>query len=417
MGVLSPGGPGVCNPSCVRQRAIIRSRKIEQPDRAALVPGTGIRSQAASGDVRGEVAEVRYVERSGQIDSPSVGRPVSMVPRVRRRSAGYELPFVRLTRRRAGDRYVGPPLPALVPLAEFVPVSPPGEVPERGPIVPDQVDIGALSARELLDPAIGGCDVTVVLLNHDVVRGVRIGLPRILGVDIAPRGSMKDQPRRRLVDFEDEQTPGGAFGSAVPKKSGDRDSPSVGRNGRERIRTAEPEIRVRNGMVQDVDHLAVRPVQSHPFERERSRIRGVGFVDKVIQPVAVGRDGRRSRSQFRREGRQAAVVLQVAHQVPVLRIFRIGTVRMRGAVEYQPPRIRRENLRFHVNVRGRNRLIRQLNDLQIVLLGSGNEVRSDFQFTIPPLYGYLRRETTNTGIRIRRMDSCAPGPGFSDILP
>ena len=39
---------------------------------------------------------------------------------------------------------------------------------------------------------------------------------------------------------------------------------------------------------------------------------------------------------------------------------------MRGAVENHPPRIGRENLRFHVNVRRRNRLIRKLDDLQVV---------------------------------------------------
>ena len=61
---------------------------------------------------------------------------------------------------------------------------------------------------------------------------------------------------------------------------------------------------------------------------------------------------------------------------------------MRGAVENQPPRIGREDLRFHVDVGRGDRFIRQLDDLQVVRLGRGNEVRSDFQLSKPPGSGF-----------------------------
>ncbi len=63
---------------------------------------------------------------------------------------------------------------------------------------------------------------------------------------------------------------------------------------------------------------------------------------------------------------------------------------MCGAVEDQPLRIGRENLRFHVNVGRGNQLIRELDDLQVSLSDRGTS--SGLIFNLRLLRGMARSE-------------------------
>ena len=221
--------PGLATFLAFDNRAIIPSRKIEKPDRAAPVPWARIRNQAAAGDVRGEVVEVRSFEGSGTgrfailrashcrngPRAPPLGRRVSWL------SSGSRVDVLVIA---TSDR----PIQHWCPGQNSFPSLPHGkslsEVPSSrirwisAPRPP--VSFSMLPS--------GDATFAVVLLDHDVVRGFGIGLPRVLRVDVAPGGTAKDHPHGWRVYFKNEQSPGGVFGSAVAQESGDRDSPALG---------------------------------------------------------------------------------------------------------------------------------------------------------------------------------------------
>ena len=155
VGVLLPGRSGVCDLPRIRERTFLFPGKIEQPDRAAPVFRACICYQTGPVDVCCEMPEIGPGKGAGQIVAPAARRVDAFIADVRGRPARDELSFVRFARRGAGDGNVASPLPALMPLTELVPVPAPGEIAQIRSIVPDQVDVRAKPADELLQPAIG----------------------------------------------------------------------------------------------------------------------------------------------------------------------------------------------------------------------------------------------------------------------
>jgi len=80
------------------------------------------------------------------------------------------------------------------------------------------------------------------------------------------------------------------------------------------------------------DDLAFAAVEPHPLEREAAAS-GPGLVDEVIEELVVGRDRGGGRPKLVRDGGQLALVLKVAQQVAVLRVLRVGPVRVGRPVQ------------------------------------------------------------------------------------
>ena len=100
------------------------------------------------------MAEVGRVEGSGEVVSPAARGVDAFVSDVRRGASGDELSFSGFAGAGARDGDVALSLPALMPLAEFVSVPPPGKVAQCGAVVPDQVDVCTLSADECFYAAV-----------------------------------------------------------------------------------------------------------------------------------------------------------------------------------------------------------------------------------------------------------------------
>ena len=92
------------------------------------------------GNVGGKVEKVGRGERAGHVVAPATGRGQADVAGKGRRTPGDDLLFGGLTGAGAGDGPGRAPDPALVPLAELVPVAAPGHVAEIAAVVADHVD-------------------------------------------------------------------------------------------------------------------------------------------------------------------------------------------------------------------------------------------------------------------------------------
>ncbi len=112
------------------RRRLAGFSQIGEVDACILIQRTGVRYQLLAGDVGCEMVEVRVVEFTAGVVTDAIGSFDTDMSGVRYGSAFNQPCRPRLTAARAGDCPGGPPAPALVPLAELVPVASPGHVTE-----------------------------------------------------------------------------------------------------------------------------------------------------------------------------------------------------------------------------------------------------------------------------------------------
>ena len=171
---LFPDERGVGHPGPARGGGVPGPPEGCDEDAAALVRSGRIRDQSFSGDVRGEVREVRPGVAGTQMIADAAGRCGPDMVRVRNGPGFDELVFGRFSRPGAGDGPFGRSAPALVSLAVFVAVASPGHVAEAGSVVPEYVYVCALPTNQALKVAAWAARIPVVLLNQNVPSVLRM---------------------------------------------------------------------------------------------------------------------------------------------------------------------------------------------------------------------------------------------------
>ncbi len=346
----------------VSERILAGPAQLGDEDPAPFAEGLGVGYQPLPLDVGGEMVEVRVGEFPAQVIAHSTGRVDAHVARVHGRHRFDELGFGWFSRAGAGDGPTAHAAPALVPLAELIPVPSPGHIAEVRPLIADNVDVGPFPAHQPLDYAGGAGGVLVVLLDENVVRRVRIGRAAILRMHVAPTRSLNHKLDRSLVDVEDHHSKRRTLGVSVAQEAGQSQPLPVGGYGRERVDPAGSELRTRQCRIHHHDRLPVAAVEVDSFERQAATSR-LGAVDEVVEILTVRRDRRPGGSQFLRQRVQSAAVVDIAQQVLVFGVVLAAAVRMGRTVQNEPFRVHREDLCFHVDVgAGHVRLGGELDD-------------------------------------------------------
>jgi len=145
-------------------------------------------------------------------------------------------------------------------LAELHSVSSPGQVAEARSIISDQVNIGSVASNQRRDRPAQIMGVAVVLLDHDVVRGLGIRRMAVLRVDIAPGRPLNRRPNAPVFEVEHDHAVRRILCLTVAEKPRRRQSPAVGRDRRQRVDVTGVKAHVWNAMIEHHQRLALRSI-------------------------------------------------------------------------------------------------------------------------------------------------------------
>ncbi len=106
-------------------------------------------------------------------------------------------------------------------------IAPPRKDPQIRPVIADDVDVVRKPAGAEV-PVPGAVEeVRVIVLDHDVVRRLRIAGAAVLSVHIGPVVAKDRHPHGRRLDVEDQQTVGEIHPLTVAQETGKRNALAI----------------------------------------------------------------------------------------------------------------------------------------------------------------------------------------------
>ena len=270
-----------------------------------------------------------------------------------------------------------------MPLAELHAVAPDRQTPPPCPVVIDQMQIQPES-RIGLKRIVAGADFPQRMSGLRVQRGrmadslaFSADAPQTAAVIVLDEHGMRLQSAAAVLQMEIAEVrsaqdkaafsrlrvehPHPVFGPfrfrSGTQGGGDGDAPSVRRDGGKRIKRRRRSDSV---LFRQTGQFGTLPRGRIQFPQPQTAS-VFQFINEVVKAFSVRGKRRSGDTAFIGKRSQISVFLQIAEQVAVARVPRIAPVRMGGLVKHEPPRIRRKDLRLHINVAGRNhRIVRQL---------------------------------------------------------